>query len=191
MASSLIRLTKTPRIMLLAGLVVVVTVSATLLTSCGDDPATTTTASTTTTPTTAAAPAPLADGEHFGFVREVGDGTLTLDPAGFLSGEAALAAAREDGVVGQAEDLPNDFYIDNDETDAVELVVADTASIALLALDASDVPAETSLTFEEFSDAWNGRADSERFYGFVTGDLPMHVIVSGGMVVSAVQQYLP
>ena len=100
-----------------------------VLTACGGDdgtattttqasmttstPATTTTTGATTTTATAEPTDPvLEDGVHFGYVTEVviGDATATatFDLAQLLTGDAAAAAAEEDG----AEFL-GDFYLRN------------------------------------------------------------------------------
>lgn len=170
------------------------------LASCSGDTTTSTASPATTgaapstapTATTAtSSPPPLSDGEHFGFVRDVGERALAFDPAEFLSGEAALAAAREAGVIGQGEDLPNDFFISNPEAKTVNLTVDDAVLVTLIGLDQSGALTDTPVSFDELEGLWAGTADSTRLYGFVAGDLPVNVTVSGGVVVGAVQQYLP
>jgi len=154
-----------------------------------DDAATTTTIGQT--PTTSDGQATLPDGEHFGFVRQVtGDG-LVFDPAEFLSGEAALTAARADGVIGPAEELPNDFYVRNPEKDELRLDVSSAAQFKLIGLDSTGALTDTIVSLEEFVRLWSGADDSSQYYSFVVGDLPMTLTVSAGVITGAVQQYLP
>ena len=185
---------KAPKRTLWTGLVLWLTLTMLLLASCGGGAATTTTSTTspsTTVTTQTSSPSPLPDGEHFGFLRAASNGTLEFDPADFLTGDAALAAAREEGIIGQDEDLPNDFYISNPETDTVELTVGDSAVFTLIGLDQADALVERPVLVDELKSLWSGSADSSRLYGFVPGDLPMTVTLSDGLVVSAAQEYLP
>jgi len=154
-----------------------------------DSPSTTTTIGATTTTTDGQAILP--DGEHFGFVRQVADDTLVFDPAEFLSGEAALTAARADGAVGPEEELPNDFYIRNPDTDELHLDVSSAAQFKLIGLDSTNALTDVTVSLGEFARLWSGMDDSSQYYSFVVGDLPMTLTVSGGVVTGAVQQYLP
>jgi hypothetical protein len=143
----------------------------------------------------------LADGAHFGFVRRVEGGTVTFDPARFLSGDAALEAARAAGAIGEGEDLPNDFFIANQTAeDEVTVPVADAAVFTLIGFDETNSPLEdVAVTYSELADLFaapaDGRdvmtADGRSIYGFVAGDLPMNMIIEGGEVAGGAQQYLP
>jgi hypothetical protein len=75
--------------------------------------------------------AELEDGEHFGFVEEVdaSGGTLVLDLAYFLTGEAANEAAAERG---DEVPVPNDYYIVNDNPRLRTLTLADDVELSLL-----------------------------------------------------------
>ena len=191
---------------LLLGSVLGLLLATATLTSCGGATATTAPAVTTTTSasttapaviastsstTTTASPGPLADGEHFGFARDGGGGTLAFDPAEFLSGEVAVVAARAAGVIGPEEDLPNDFFISNEETATVRMTVDDFAPFTLIGFDSAGALDETLVSLDELVDLLHGSGDATRLYGFVPGDLPMTILVSGGIVVSGAQQYLP
>jgi hypothetical protein len=175
------------------GLVLAVLLTlATAVAACGGADDTTTTSAPPTTVTTAPAlPAWLEDGEHFGFIRDVGEGVLIFDRADLLSGEAALEAAREDGAIGEGEELMNDFYIDNDDAETSELALDPDATIEILGFDASNAIEATTVTPETFEDLWAGTEDPNEFYGFVVGELPVTVTVSGGVVTAVTQQYLP
>ncbi len=78
--------------------------------------------------------ATLPDGTHFGFIHEVGDGTVVFDPAEWLGGDEAVAAARADGAIGSTEDLPNPFYIRNLVVESLRLPIAPSARFHLVGL---------------------------------------------------------
>jgi hypothetical protein len=164
---------------------------ALVLASCGGADPTTTTSGSTTTVTEPSAPAPLGDGEHFGFIRDVGPGVLVFDPAELLTGEAAVEAAREDGVVGEGEDLPNDFYIDDPESETVDLPIAGDVVVSLLGFDTSGAIEPTTVTPDALLGLWDGSEDADGFYGFVVGELPVRVVIAGGIVATVTQEYLP
>lgn len=90
--------------------------TALLLSACGADPATGVPA--TETPTEAPAAAPLADGEHFGFVTAVdaSAGTIGFDEAVWVS----------------SDDEPNGYRIDDPEDTVVTLALAGDADIEVL-----------------------------------------------------------
>ncbi|GAB3968812.1 hypothetical protein GCM10029978_038940 [Actinoallomurus acanthiterrae] len=71
-------------------------------------------------------PAPLADGQHYAYVRNVDAPAriVTIDPIQFLTGEAGRTAAREDGT-----EFTNDYYIRNPDKRTVKLSVAAGAPI--------------------------------------------------------------
>jgi hypothetical protein len=92
-----------------------------LLGACGDA------VSTTSSP-----PAAIEDGQASGYLLDVdARGTITLDRATMLSGDAAVRAALADGNLPDDGQLPNDFYIDNDAADSVVLQVAPAAVVQL------------------------------------------------------------
>lgn len=75
----------------------------------------------------------VADGRHFGYVQAADasstPATIQVDVAEFLSGEAAQAAAVEDGVIAEGEPVPNDYYVRNPEKDVVTLDVAEDVRV--------------------------------------------------------------
>lgn len=83
-------------------------------------------------PTGDGAVVPIADGDHHGYVRVADDGAIEVDLVEVLSGEEAVEAAHEDGVLEPSEhSLPNDVYVRNVETKWVEVDRAADASLAL------------------------------------------------------------
>lgn len=78
------------------------------------------TQTTTPVPSTSGTPSPeaspiLAEGRSFGFIKSIDltNSTLVFDLAQFFTGDAAVKAAREDGVIGPNQGLDNDNYIRN------------------------------------------------------------------------------
>ena len=154
-----------------------------------DDAASTTTTGEITT--TTGGQATISDGAHFGFVRQVADDALIFDPAEFLDGEAALTAARADGVIGATEDLPNDFYIDNPDEEEMRLEVDPAAQFTLIDSGSTGEFTDRIVSYGELARLWTGADNTSPYYGFVVGELPMTLTVSDGRVTEGKQQYLP
>ena len=119
--------------------------------------------------------AELPDGVWFGIANSVSAATITFDLACFFTGEAAEAAASDDG----AEAF--DFYIrnKNDLTYAVtlspgaEVFVVDGMNLELIQVTASDWPSGDS-------------------YSSCPGDgCAIWIYVNGGLVTGLAEQYLP
>ena len=163
--------------------------------ACGaafDDTASTTTTGATTITTGATGDQEtISDGAHFGFVRQVADDDLVIDPAEFLSGERALNAAGAAGVIGATEDLPNDFYIDNPDGKDARLDVDLTAQFTLLESNGAGEITEKIVSYGELARLWAGTDDASAYYGFVVGELPMILTVADSRVTGGKQQYLP
>jgi hypothetical protein len=147
------------------------------------------TAPTGATGETGTPPAELEDGEHFGFVEEVdaSGGTLVLDLAYFLTGEAANEAAAERG---DEVPVPNDYYIVNDNPRLRTLTLAD--DLALRVYDwnrCCDRRFDGDL--ETFAQAIEeGQVDSDGFL-YQGHFSPYWLTVENGEVVRIEEQYLP
>ncbi len=158
------------------------------LAACAQSDTTTTTQPVPTISTTAAAQAT----DQFGFVQSLTDGTLVFDPAQLLTGDEALTAARQAGIIGADEDLPNDFFILNpDQTDERELTVVDDAEFVMVGFDASGGLTDSPVSAAEFEAVLSGSVDTSGFYGIVPGDLPMTLVLNGDTVIGGTQTYLP
>jgi hypothetical protein len=72
--------------------------------------------------------AAIADGRHFGYVRSVDassdPATIAFDVAEFLTGQEANDAAEADGVIEEGENVPNDYYIRNEDESSEVLDVS-------------------------------------------------------------------
>lgn len=95
----------------------------------------------------------LPDGRWFGFVQTAGNGGLEFDLACWFSGEAAVAAAAEDGAESPP---PNDYYIRNQNpTFRVVAVAPDTTVVWYPQVGDPDSEVTTSYT------AWRTNRDDE------------------------------
>ncbi len=136
---------------------------------------------------------PITDGTHFAMVTvgtEAGVITLGIDSAEMLSGEEARQAAIEDGVIGEGEDLPNDFYIRNPETVYELLPFSDTPAVTVLS--ALDPGATLAITPAELLALYSGEKIDDTIYGIAAGQpIAMNLTVLNGEVVQAEAVYLP
>ncbi|MBT8208074.1 MAG: GerMN domain-containing protein, partial [Acidimicrobiia bacterium] len=155
------------------------------------------TAIVTVRPTGGASGAPpvLIDGDHqFGFVTggdfradEPADSTFQVDYAEWFTGEAATAAAIEDGEIAEGETVPNDFYIRNQNPLIRELKVADGVSVWLL---------DGQLALQEYPLDWliqlHVDNDVASNYGAINPGTPYwFVLDANGDIIQMVQQYTP
>jgi hypothetical protein len=179
--------------------ILVATLMVSACSEAGSDGGTTTTADGTTTTadgttTTAAAEQPIDDGTWFAFVTvgedETGEMTLGVDLADMLTGEEARAAAVEDGFISEGEDVPNDFYIDNDEQNLELLHVADGAQFGLIP--ASDTSEKVLVDPPILAEVYEGTYSGDPFYGIPPGTpIAMEVTISEGLVSGGEAVYLP
>jgi hypothetical protein len=147
------------------------------------------TAATGATGETGTPPAELEDGEHFGFVEEVdaSGGTLVLDLAYFLTGEAANEAAAERG---DEVPVPNDYYIVNDNPRLRTLTLGDDVELSLLDWNnCCDERFDGDLaTFAQAIAEGMLEADGAVYNGTLS---PYWLTIEGGEVVRIEEQYLP
>lgn len=139
-------------------------------------------------------PPPLStfeDGKHFVFIRGIADDALIVDPAEFLTGSEATAAAREDGAIGSDETPPNDFYIRNPSPRRSAVPLASGVTVTLIGFDATGALVERTVALDELVRVLDGSVEPGRYYGYVPGHLPAELTVEAGLVSEVVQQYLP
>lgn len=86
----------------------------------------------------------LPDGVHYGYIAGLEDGmvegqavqVIIWDEVQFLTGDAATAAAKEDGVIPADQDaIENDYYIRNENQTVRRLAVVPDAQVFTLAND--------------------------------------------------------
>jgi hypothetical protein len=154
-------------------------------------PETTTTVVAGTTTTAASA------GETvFGWLRSFesdGGTTVGVDPAEMLSGEEAVAAAREDGVIGADEVLPNDFYIRNPEESTMDLTVSPSVVVTLQACyEGGDCVTTEQVDLGTWSLLLGAEEDPGLewdWYG--AGSLPYEFTMDNEVIVEVHEVYLP
>lgn len=141
------------------------------------------------TPTaTPGASVPTSTEEFFAFVLSVDDSEITFDRAEILTGEEAHDAAVAAGVIGEDEDLPNDFFISNPDEASQTAALSAAGTYILLGFDEGQAIEEVSVDRDELITALQ---DGEGYYGIVVGETPMTLVTSGGEVIAATQVYFP
>jgi hypothetical protein len=166
---------------------------ALLLTGCTPGVAEKTPASLATpsaAPTTALTPAPTVGvtENQIGYVRTAsttgGKNYIDIDYVQFLTGQAAIDAAKADGKAEKDEHgnwyVPNDYYIVNDNPKLRTFEVSPTASIKIV--DLSSGVKLKSITFVQLKTMGPTFADRK---------LLMHCNVANGIVVALEEQFRP
>lgn len=131
----------------------------------------------------------LPSGKSFAFVHHFDGTALYVDPAEFLDGKAALAAAREDGVIGPHDDLSEPFYIRNRSTAIVRVPVSASLRITVLASrGGSPMPEKRSAA--ELAALYCGGPRPDWLYSDPLA-LPVIITVANGEVTQVHERYLP
>jgi hypothetical protein len=129
---------------------------------------------------------------EFGHVRSLvrtgGRYELRFDPALLLSGEAANAAAAEDGVVEPGEPVPNDNYTVDESPRAYTYLVADDAKVTLLVRTSPEKWGPTPVTVADLAKILDGKSDIDLFEPVDTG---VWITVDVDTVRGVYQQYKP
>lgn len=119
----------------------------------------------------------LPDGDWYGYIVDVSASDIEFDLACWFSGDAAIAAASEDGAESPP---PNDYYIRNESDVIRSLLVSSTAEVEYLA-NGGDPNSVATMPYAEWSTDWE-------ISEFVPG---YWVTIVDGEVTSIVQQYVP
>lgn len=160
------------------------------LTACSGGGAATTT-SVAATPSTTVVVTAAPEIEQFAFVRAIDESEVQFDPATMLTGDEAVAAARADGVLAEGEDLPNDYYISNPDTEETVAALDPDGEYYLIGFGTPGGELiDRRMSLDDLVAVLNG-ANSDLFYGIIPGEVPMILTLSGDTVVAAHQQYLP
>lgn len=130
---------------------------------------------------------PLPDGSQFGWVRHFDGHAIYVDPAEFFSDDA-VEAAREDGEIGETEDLPDPFHIRDPDADVVRVEVLE--GFTLTVIDGANYPAERTLSRAALARLYCPDADTAWMYS-PPDQLPAHFNLSGGIARTATEQYVP
>lgn len=119
----------------------------------------------------------LPDGEWYGYIVDLDATTVEFDLACWFTGDAAIAAADEDGAESPP---PNDYYVRNENETVRPLAVGDSAQVEYLANN-GDPNSATTEGYEDWYVEWE-------ISEFVPG---YWITVEDGEVTSIVQQYVP
>ena len=164
---------------------------ALVLAACGGGGSPTTSAPVATTTSTTVVVTTAPETEQFAFVRAIDESEIRFDPATMLTGEEAVAAAQADGVLAEGEDLPNDFYITNPDTEETVAPLDPDGAYYLIGFSSyGGELVNRQLSLDELVAVLNG-ASNDEFYGIIPGDVPMILTLEGEIAVAAHQQYLP
>jgi hypothetical protein len=159
-----------------------------------DASTTTVSSGTTTTEALSSAEERLPNGniKAMGFIDAVwedgGVRYISIDYAEFLGGEEAIEAAIEAGVIEPGEDLPNDYFIRNVNSQLREFVVSDSVAINTSTRWAPHDGFEATCTWEDFASFWGpglGDGDSHLY------QMPWWIVRDGDTVITIDEQYLP
>lgn len=136
----------------------------------------------------------LPDGQVFAMITmgtdETGATSVGVDLADMLTGDEAREKAIEDGFIGEGEDLPNDFYIDNDRIEMELLHLADESEI--LVISGNDTSQLLQIDEDQLWQLWDGEYIGEPVYGIVAlTPIAMDVTISNGEITGMKAVYLP
>jgi hypothetical protein len=151
---------------------------------------TTTTAKGDAATTTAAAPKPpsdpVPDGNSFGYLKgvDVGGSTITIDIAELLTGDEAVQAAIEDGVLEPGEtSIDNDYYIRNKNAKLRTAPVAPTATVRTL--DDVGSPDLSTSSMTSLAGDLAERSTNE------PDGIPIRIVAAGGIVSHVEEVFFP
>ncbi len=128
-------------------------------------------------------------------MEEGADGSVTVlfDEAEMLTGTDAITAARNDGVIGPDDDLPNDFYIRNPDESTVTFTVSPDAVVTLQACyEHGDCVTTEEVDVETWLMLIGGEDDPGLdwiWYG--AGQLPYELTIDNGVITALHESYLP
>jgi hypothetical protein len=153
---------------------------------------TTTEASSTTTEALSSAETRLPNGniKAMGYIdaawEEGATRYISIDYAEMLTGQEAVDAAVEAGYIAPGEDLPNDYFIRNDNPQKREFQVADDASLVTVTLDGGTE--EVYVDWEVFAGFWTEFVPEGAAH---LNAMPWWIERDGDTVISITEQYLP
>ena len=163
-------------------------VAALALTACGGSTPSSgggPTPSPTATPSPAGSPTEAAE-PTLGFVQRLdrtddGDVAVVVRTARILTGDEAVAAAREEGAIGADEQLDTDYWISTAAGSVASWTVAETASVRVLEGGSPDL---RTVTLDDWVNDPNHLSDAgaDQLYAFALRD---------GTVTGIEAQYLP
>jgi hypothetical protein len=127
---------------------------------------------------------------EFGYIKSlIRTGThyeMRFDPAWFLTGTTANAAAAEDGAVEPGQPVPNDNYVLDEGHRLLTYLIPTNAHVTVLTNQGDAGITATPVTVSQLADIVNGQSDLKLFEPIGTG---FWIAVSVDTVRSLDQQY--
>jgi hypothetical protein len=124
------------------------------------------------------------------------DRTITFDEVEWLTGDEAVDAARADGEISGDQDLPNDFYIRNEDRVLRTLPLAAGATATLQVCHPDGGPCVVEETID--ADDWMALADDPQsaesthgWFWYGANDSPYRITIRDGLVVHVAEFYVP
>lgn len=111
---------------------------------------------------------------------------ISIDYAEMLTGEEARDAAIEEGLIGPDEDLPNDYFITNENTKKREFTVSPSVSVATSTLLGGGMDEPSN--WVEFTSFWSDSPPEGAGHLHL---MPWWIERTGTEVISIMEQYLP
>lgn len=151
---------------------------------------------TTTTEKLSSAEERLSNGhiKAMGFIDKVyiqdGKRYISIDYAEMLSGQAAIDAAVAAGFINPGEDLPNDYWISNENPQKRVFAVSDTVKITTSTRWVGGNDMNAPCNWADFKSFWGPQAgldDSEKHLH----ESPWWIERDGQVVIKIDEQYLP
>lgn len=131
------------------------------------------------------------EAKSFGILDFFDGAYVYIDPAEFLTGDAATKAAREDGHLGKNEELLEPYYIRNEEEGLVRVPVTADFRLTYLAATFGGIRNRT-LTRDAAARVYcQGDTAKLQMYAGDWVNLYMNVRTSGGRVSRLNQEYVP
>ncbi len=122
--------------------------------------------------------------------------TVVADYVEFLIGDEATIAARQDGVIGEDEQIPGGFYLRNRNPKLRTLTLGDPGVVTVQACFLEKGPCAAELAVD--MDTWvrlisePGMAEEELgWFWYGAGASPYWLTLQDGIIVQIVEQYLP
>jgi hypothetical protein len=121
----------------------------------------------------------LADGRHAGFIKAVGDETVSMDLVEFLTGDAAAKAWQQKYPDSEQDSPDNDYFIVNDNTKLRKLPL--DPSVVVKVVGAGGPGTEETITVPAI----------EKHFGNLLNGTLFWFTVQDGAVTKIEQQFLP
>ncbi len=133
----------------------------------------------------------LPDGRSFAFLTGLDAEGLVVDQAALLTGPEAKAAAIEDGVLAEGDELPYGFYIRNESDASAGVKIAADVTYSVLMFDGAGSLVETEIDHDQLMALYVDEGASQKVYGFVPEAFPVELVVEDGVITGFEQVYLP